>query len=118
MPVRVVVLLLGFSIALVAAGGCAGRGGRETAKSPAPNAMPTIDVSRGKAIFAQQCAACHGAAGAGGPVGPALTGERKRRSYKSVYAIVLDPAPPMPKLYPSKLTQADLRDVSAYVESL
>lgn len=80
--------------------------------------MPGADIAHGKAVYVQQCAACHGAAGAGGPIGPALTGEHTRRSYQSVRAIVLDPQPPMPKLYPSRMTKADLRDVSAYVEAL
>jgi mono/diheme cytochrome c family protein len=69
-------------------------------------------------VYEAQCAACHGAHGVGGPVGPALQNENTRRSYRSVYAIVDDPSPPMPKLYPSRLTKSDLRDVSAYVETL
>jgi mono/diheme cytochrome c family protein len=75
-------------------------------------------LSRGKAVFEAQCAACHGQRGIGGQVGPALRNENARRSYRSVYAIVADPAPPMPKLYPSQMTKSDVRDVSAYVESL
>jgi hypothetical protein len=47
-----------------------------------------------------------------------LHNERLRRKYRDVYALVVDPAPPMPKLYPSRLSLSDVRDVSAYVESL
>jgi alcohol dehydrogenase (cytochrome c) len=54
----------------------------------------------------------------GGEVGPSLTNERAKRSYESVRELVTDPPPPMPKLYPSRITQGDVRDVSAYVETL
>lgn len=74
--------------------------------------------ARGAAVFAQQCAACHGRDGAGGPVGPALTRERARRSLAQIRAAIADPVPPMPKLYPSVLSQTQLNDVTAYVESL
>lgn len=84
----------------------------------APSAIPGADLARGKAVYEAQCAACHGARGTGGAIGPSLQNERTRRSYAAVYAIVRDPAPPMPKLYPSRITHSDLRDVSAYVESL
>lgn len=69
-------------------------------------------------IYEAQCQACHGAAGEGGPVGPALRDERARRSVRRIEAVVRDPDPPMPKLYPSRLTRSDVRDVTSYVESL
>lgn len=75
-------------------------------------------MHRGKAVYRMQCAACHGQDGGGGPVGGSLQNENARRPYRAVYNIVLDPAPPMPKLYPSRMTLDDVRDVSAYVESL
>ncbi len=78
----------------------------------------TASLNRGKAVYEAQCAACHGQRGIGGPVGPALQKEYARRSFRSVYALIADPTPPMPKLYPGQLTKNDLRDVSAYVESL
>lgn len=74
-------------------------------------------MQRGKAVYAAQCQACHGASGEGG-IGPKLQHERERRSFEKVRSIVLDPDPPMPKLYPAELTANDVRDVSAYVESL
>lgn len=77
------------------------------------------DTSRGKEVYDAQCASCHGAQGIGGPVAQRpLKGERRRRSAAQVRTIVLDPDPPMPKLFPSQLTAADVRDVTAYVESL
>jgi mono/diheme cytochrome c family protein len=97
--------------------GCSRHGTYRSAHA-SPRAIPSASLSRGKAVYEAQCAACHGVRGIGGPVGPALQNEYTRRSYRSVYAIVLDPAPPMPKLYPGQLTKSDVRDVSAYVESL
>lgn len=109
-------MMVALSCAAAAFAGCAhGAGGKRAAPSPQ---VSGADLSRGKAVYAQQCAACHGAAGKGGEIGPALVNERAKHSYEGIRAIVLDPQPPMPKLYPSVMTQADVRDVTAYVESL
>lgn len=80
--------------------------------------MPGADAHRGKAVYEAQCAACHGENGAGGQIAGSLQNENVRRPYRAIYNIVLDPAPPMPKLYPSRMTLGHVRDVSAYVESL
>ena len=74
--------------------------------------------ARGKAIFAAQCEVCHGVAGVGGAIGPSLRGERTRRALRAVTAIIENPSPPMPELYPGNLSERDVRDVAAYVESL
>lgn len=116
MSVRIAVATFAL-LAVFAAAGCSRHSG---AKSPSrPTATVSgADLSRGKAVYDAQCAACHGQRGAGGQIGPALQNENARHPYRFVYAFVLDPAPPMPKLYPGRLTQRDVRDVSAYVESL
>ena len=75
------------------------------------------NVAHGRSIYLAQCAACHGRDGAG-QIGPSLRNESARRNDAAVRAIVLYPEPPMPKLYPARMTQADVRDVSAYVETL
>ncbi len=75
-------------------------------------------VTRGSVIFARECSACHGERGIGGPIGPSLHLESHRRSAAQVEEIVGNPEPPMPKLYPARLSASDVRDVSAYVESL
>lgn len=115
MPLRRARLLLSIFVVALGFGACSQNGASHARPSPT---IPGADIVKGKTIFSQQCAACHGVAGVGGPIGPSLTNERTRRSYESVRAIVDDPPPPMPKLYPSRLTRADVRDVSAYVESL
>lgn len=77
----------------------------------------TPNVAHGSALFAQDCAACHGAAGGGG-VGPALKNERVRKSLAEAEQWIENPAAPMPKLYPSTLSAQDVADVAAYVETL
>ena len=76
------------------------------------------DATHGKAIFDQNCAACHGAAGAGGGVGPSLKGEKSKKDFNATVAWIKNPAPPMPKLYPTPLKDGDVADVAAYVQSL
>src|SRR5690349_9638441 len=92
----------------------AGRGHGQSKASPIPGA----DLARGRSIYERECSACHGVGGAGGGIGPPLIQERRKHSFAAVQAIVLDPAPPMPKLYPGRMTKGEVRDVSAYVESL
>lgn len=74
--------------------------------------------THGEQIFTQNCASCHGAAGAGGGIGPSLKGEKSRKDYAAAIAWIKNPQPPMPKLYPSPLSESDVNDVAAYVESL
>ena len=92
----------------------AGRGhGRAT-----PSPVPGADLARGRLIYERECSACHGVHGTAGGIGPSLVDEGRRKSFAQVQAIVLDPVAPMPKLYPSRMTKGQVRDVSAYVESL
>jgi mono/diheme cytochrome c family protein len=116
MSVRIAAATFALLAAVCAGAGCSRHAG---AKSPSAAAtVPGADLSRGKAVYEAQCAACHGRRGAGGQIGPSLQNENVRHPYRFVYAFVLDPAPPMPKLYPGRLTRSEVRDVSAYVESL
>lgn len=76
------------------------------------------DLTHGQAVFAANCAACHGAAGAGG-VGPALRGIGARMGIAAIDAQVRSPAGGgMPALFPSVISAADVRDVSRYVATL
>lgn len=75
-------------------------------------------AARGRAIFSDNCAVCHGADGQGNQLGPALRAERARRSNAQIAAAILDPSPPMPKLSPAQLSAQDVADVTAYVETL
>ncbi|MDQ2872138.1 MAG: cytochrome c [Candidatus Eremiobacteraeota bacterium] len=100
----------------IAMPGCSARHASSRGSSAAASA--SFDRVRGKAIFAARCQSCHGIAGTGGPIGPPLVNDYRKRSFDDVIAIVKDPDPPMPKLFPGHLSQADVVNVSAYVESL
>lgn len=80
-------------------------------------AAPAGNVARGKALFAQNCAACHGASGQGA-MGPSLKDEAARKNLAEAEAWIKKPAPPMPMLYPNPLSAKDVADVAAFVESL
>jgi mono/diheme cytochrome c family protein len=75
------------------------------------------DVARGRVVFAQNCASCHGADGSGG-LGPTLVGEKSHKALAAAIGFIKNPTAPMPKLYPSPLSDRDVADVAAYIESL
>jgi mono/diheme cytochrome c family protein len=85
--------------------------------APGGTALAGPDAEHGKQVYLQNCAACHGAAGEGG-AGPPLKGEHTRKDREQAIAWIKDPQPPMPKLYPAPLSDKDVADVAAYVESL
>jgi len=76
------------------------------------------DAAHGKQLFDANCATCHGAGGVGGGVGPTLKNEKSRKNYAQTVAWIKNPQPPMPKLYPSTLSEKDVEDAAAYVQSL
>jgi mono/diheme cytochrome c family protein len=75
------------------------------------------DPAKGRQVFTANCAACHGASAQGG-IGPSLRAEKTRKDTAAALAWIKNPGPPMPKLYPSVLSEKDVEDVAAYVESL
>jgi mono/diheme cytochrome c family protein len=76
------------------------------------------DRSRGADVFRANCAVCHTATGAAAGVGPSLVNEKQRKNYDQTVAWIEAPDPPMPKLFPSPLSEKDVQDVAAYVQSL
>jgi mono/diheme cytochrome c family protein len=101
------------------ASGCAHHATAGTAASGAgPAAVAAGDTTRGRALFVAQCAACHDVTGVEGGVGPSLKNERKRKSHAQVVASIEHPQPPMPKLYPAPLSDADVEDLVRYIQSL
>jgi ubiquinol-cytochrome c reductase cytochrome c subunit len=73
----------------------------------------------GAQLFRTNCSTCHGPTGVeGGTIGPSLRHESTRMDYEATVSWIEDPQPPMPKLYPKFLTEAQVRDVAAYVQSL
>ncbi len=83
-----------------------------------PGVAAVADGVRGKEIFQQNCASCHGAKGTEGGIGPSLRNERARKASPQVEAWIKNPVPPMPKLYPAPLNETDVVDVTAYIASL
>jgi mono/diheme cytochrome c family protein len=90
----------------------------DTGMKPQAGTIAMGDAKHGEAIFTQNCSSCHGAAGAGGGIGPSLKGEKGRKDYPAAIAWIENPKPPMPKLYPQPLTEHDVDDVASYVETL
>ncbi len=132
---RFVSLLATFAVAAVLATGCAksssDQGASAQATGPVTDnddtgmkpaaktgAVAMGDPKHGEAIFTQNCSSCHGAAGAGGGIGPTLKGEKGRKDYTAAVAWIKNPKPPMPKLYPQPLSESDVADVASYVETL
>ncbi len=87
------------------------------ATASAPAAPATPDPSHGEQIYLQACAGCHG------PEGDRIAGKdlksvKTRMSAGQLAAFILDPKPPMPKVFPEPRTdddERDLRDVAAFV---
>lgn len=81
-------------------------------------AAGTGDAAHGKELFTQNCSSCHGATGTEGGVGPSLKGEKGKKNDAQTIAWIKNPTAPMPKLYPSPLSEKDVADVAAYVQTL
>jgi mono/diheme cytochrome c family protein len=80
-----------------------------------PEPIAIGNQGHGADIFRANCAICHTANGAAAGVGPSLTGEKKRKNYEQTVTWIENPDPPMPKL---SLSEHDVADVAAYVQSL
>jgi mono/diheme cytochrome c family protein len=107
------------AMGLLAAAGY-GVGPATLAAAPAASAPAAAALSAspaGAELFKKNCSVCHGVAGAGGE-GPPLRNERSRKTLAQLEAWIQNPAPPMPKLYPSVLSRQDVHDVASYVETL
>lgn len=132
MSQRYVSVFAGLAIVAALATGCSKSASSDStaAKGPITDSASTglrpvegakvaeADAKHGMAIFGQNCSSCHGAGGAGGGIGPSLKGEKARKNTTAAIAWIKNPQPPMPKLYPAPLSESDVADVAAYVESL
>ena len=105
-------------VTAVLLGACTTATYEANAVSVGPGATLGGDRTAGSRIFAANCTPCHGAHGEGGVVGPSLIGESNRMGFGGLVSWIEDPQPPMAKLYPKFLTERQVRDVAAYVESL
>jgi mono/diheme cytochrome c family protein len=89
--------------------------------SPAADASPAVPdaqaIAAGAKIYATNCAACHNAAGTGG-IGPNLHATPAHMSLaQTITFIEKPPAGTMPKLFPAPLSDAQVRQVAAYIRS-
>ncbi len=78
-----------------------------------PAAAPGGDATRGAALFATNCAGCHGSGGAGGGIGPTLAGVP--RDATDVASVIATGRGAMPS---GLVTGTDAADVVAYVTSI
>ncbi len=77
----------------------------------------TADAWLGRAVFAKTCAQCHTLFGAGGKIGPELTGSN-RANLEYLLSNVLDPSAVMAKEYqPSVIATADGRVLTGIDQS-
>lgn len=83
----------------------------EAASKPVPS------ITRGKDTFDIYCTTCHGAKGSGG-FGPALNHIAKRKDKRPLADIIRKPPASMPPLYPATLTDQDVAEVVAYLNSI
>ena len=74
----------------------------------------TPQIARGRQLFSENCQKCHQSA----PIGPSLTNIKAHLDLDKTIAFIKNPAPPMTKLYPSPLSDKDVADIAAYVQTL
>lgn len=80
---------------------------------PAASA-PSGDPVHGQAVYAANCAGCHGAALEGGSA-TALHGEGTKHGARFVAELIKAPPAGMPRLYPATLSEDDVQAVTAYI---
>jgi alcohol dehydrogenase (cytochrome c) len=83
----------------------------------APATTTAPDAARGKQIYAQTCAGCHGAEG-DRIAGKDLKAVKSRMTATQLAAFIVSPTGVMPKIFPeprSSDDERDIRDVAAYV---
>jgi mono/diheme cytochrome c family protein len=85
---------------------------KEGASAPS-GAVVAGDAARGETLFAENCASCHGEAGAGGGVGPTLAGSGV--ATEDAQATIEDGSGIMPG---DLVSGQDLSDVLAYIETI
>ena len=97
-------------------GGAAVPALRRTRTDAAGDLHPA-DLQAGADLYAQNCAACHGADGNGG-IGANLHSIHNTTSLRETVALIENPiGAVMPRLYPSTLTDAQVQQIAAYVRA-
>lgn len=70
----------------------------------------------GRALYAQNCAGCHGANREGG-AGPDLRAEGRKRDVAAVMRLLAAPPTGMPKLVPNPISTKDAQAIAEFVTS-
>ena len=101
------------ALALAACGDDDGGGGNGGDGRTPQQVVDAGDAARGKDVYDQNCAACHGADGGGG-TGPRLAGEDALTSPDAVVDQIRDGGGGMPS-FGDRLSRQELSDVAAFV---
>ena len=115
MPRRICLALALGAIALC---GCAPAVAQKTDTTSGTSTTLGGDAKKGAQIYQNNCATCHGPTGIEGGVGPSLRNEKSRMDFGATDSWIKDPQPPMPKLYPQFLNDTQVRDLTAYIQTL
>jgi mono/diheme cytochrome c family protein len=103
---------------MLALAACTPATGQKTATTVQAN-VHGGEREAGELLFKAHCSSCHGPTGTEhGMFGPSLRYESARMNFQTTVSWIEDPEPPMPKLYPSTLSESDVRDIAAYVQSI
>jgi len=103
----------------IALSGCAPAVAEKTDTTAGTSTTLGGDAKIGAQLYQTNCATCHGPTGVeGAAIGPSLRNENLRMNFDSTDSWIKDPEPPMPKLYPRVLNDAEVRDLAAYVQTL
>lgn len=123
----VLVLLAGLLALGLVAAGCGEKKTDDPPPPPPPKVEPdkeppaggvTGDAEKGKGIFAQNCATCHGNDGTGG-VGPNLHGVQGRLSEEEhINTVTNGRSNTVMPAWKDKLTEQDIKDVVSYERTL
>jgi ubiquinol-cytochrome c reductase cytochrome c subunit len=97
---------------------CSSAVAERTSTAAGTSATTGGEKENGRRLFTANCSSCHGATGTEGGYGPSLRNLRERMNYAAAVSWIEDPEPPMPKLYPRTLSDTQVRDLAAYVETL
>jgi alcohol dehydrogenase (cytochrome c) len=88
--------------------------GESPTQKPTTSTSTAGNATAGAAIFASNCSTCHGATGRGGNGGPDLTSIPSAKTLSVVVKQVTNGGAGMPA-FKGTLTQAQIKDVAAYV---
>jgi PQQ-dependent dehydrogenase (methanol/ethanol family) len=75
----------------------------------------SANQAKGQQLYESICSSCHGEHFVGGAGAPTLSNIKGRYSYEALVRFIKHPKSPMPRLYPSTLSEQDVRDVARFV---